>query len=326
MTTWITRHDVEIAVGLIVATLLVCAPVWRAEYVYEDRQTVQAVTASPHAPQLFARRGVTAWSYYLLGPSSSVQHGANVWLHLVNGFLVGVLARSLGLPWWIATGLFLFWPTQMQAVAYTAQRSELLSGLGILSAALALRSRVWWGVLLGAAVAIGAKESGVVVVPLLGLLLVAWRAPQMWAPVLGVASVATAMLPLAIDLNAATSATAWEWASLQAAGIWRMWVGWPLGQSIEHHIQTVPVAWQHVALVAWLWVGVGSAYALRRWPSVGLGLCWLWLALVPRLLVQTQWTLIAEHQFYTATMGLGLAIAGLLAEPAVAVRHLRRVA
>ena len=305
-----------IGLALLVGTWLLYAPMLRHPYLYEDVRTVQQMTTQPPALWPPSSRMVTSWSYALLPADAPTQHAAGVWLHLLNGALVGLLAWRFGVTWWLAAGVFLWHPLAVQAVAYTAQRSELLAATGVLGAILCVLwpPTLWTLVLfvLSLVLGLGAKESAVAVVFLLPLVLLTQdRMDDTWwwlsltvsagAVVIG----ASFVRQFALD----TPASALQWAQWQSTAIWRELVGWPFGQAIEHHVADVSRFWQWLALGSWLGVG-GLAYVAwqKRWRGA-LALSWVWLALLPRLLVQTPSSTLTEHQLYLAQVGVALVIA-----------------
>lgn len=311
------------ACGIGLASLLgiwmVYAPVLRHGFVYEDDRTVQQMT-SGHQLALWPPSGrmVTSLSYAILPADAPTQHAAGVWLHLTMGALVALLAHRLGVSAWLAAGLFLAHPLAVQAVAYTAQRSELLAGVGVLGAVACAMSRqtVWTvaGIVACATIGLLAKESAIVVALLIPLCW--WRQPVAWwawgclGAVLLVAAVAFA--PRVLALNAMTSATALDWARWQTTAVWRELVFWPLGQAVEHHPQAVARVWQDVALWSWGLVGVSAGLAMWRTWRIGFGLAWVWLAVLPRLLVQTPSSVLAEHQLYVAVVGVAIGLAEVI--------------
>lgn len=310
---------------LVCLTLAVYARMAEHGYVYEDRSTAQAIGAT-HQPSVWpSRRIVTSWSYYLLAQiedTPQMQHAGNLAIHLLNGALAGGIAWWLGLSgWWLVAGIVLVHPLNTQAVAYAANRADLLMALGALSAVYLAIPNEWdrgtlIGVVLCGLFALGAKEAGVAVVGLVALV-GHQTAARRWSPwflgsVASLAGVALLSIPLAMDLNKGTPIDAWAWASLQATAIWRylLLALIPLGQSIEHDVYLAPMWLQSTALVAWLLVGLGLYQVYTRpW---GMGLAWAWIALAPRLLVQTPYSLLTEHQMYLAMPGLAIAgVAGL---------------
>ncbi len=153
--------------------------IWTTDYWYETRQ------GAPHRDLLY--RPVALSSYRLVraiaGVGPFAQHLVNLVLHALVAVLVVRLCRcvtALERAALIAGLLFAVLPIHTETVAPIAGRADLLATLGVLLAVLAHASsmhisgrsrRIALGIATGAAafMAMGAKESGVAVVPLVVL-------------------------------------------------------------------------------------------------------------------------------------------------------------
>ncbi len=178
--------------AIIAVTVLAYSPMRSASFVYEDSNAVwNHAGVLGHQPIDVGRaRWMTALShrivFTLLGPSPRATHAVNLALHLMNGIWVYLLA-SLWLTSpgaLLVSGLFLLHPIQTEAVAYAASRSELLSTFFALAALWVgvhdrrlWRSAMMWLLVLAA---VCAKESSVVIVPIIALVDVLQRRRLSW--------------------------------------------------------------------------------------------------------------------------------------------------
>ncbi len=256
-------------------------------------------------------------------------HLTNVAIHLVNGALLYAVALPLGMSAAaIAAGVFLLHPINSEAVSYVAARTDLLYAAAVLlmlwSAGGASWLRVAFVTFCGL-LAVLAKESGVSVILLLPLWLwlrQRWEA-RWWLP-LGAWSVGALGVAYRL-LHVSSSGVAHPWqaiaaytspaahgalgyAAVQAVALWRLlalWV-WPVGLSIDHDLDRVPVAIGVVALLA----GLGVVLTVRaRWARFGIG--WLLASLALRFV----WPMpeyLHEQHLYVPMIGMCLALSGLL--------------
>jgi hypothetical protein len=331
-----------IVLTLVVVTMAAYGPTRAAGFVYEDSRYAAAAvdpmnwgTLVPVAPS----RNLTfaVWQgLWMLKPGPEVVHGAALGLHILNGLLVLWVAWTLlGRSWaWFASELFLLHPLQVQAVSYASGLADVLSCTGILLVSVAgvASGRLWWRVALwivGLWVAVTAKESGIVVFGLVPVLLWArgWRPSRLVASVMvvGLLVVAVASIRpvvarlnhvLAADSGSPGQALADEperWAALQAAAIavHARHLVWPVGLTIDHDVDIIPVFSQNLALMGFLAL-IPMVWWCRRRPAVAGGIAWIFVALAPRLVVQTPWSYVNEHQCYAAMVGVALAGAGML--------------
>lgn len=319
-----------IALLLAGACLWVYQSVWSAQWVFEDVRWVGSSVGS------LTPRGLAAWTWtWTLTPAAA--HAMSLGLHLLNGALVGWLARRLGCREGIALLLAAVWwlhPGHVESVAYAASRTELIAGTGVLGACLWATTTVrwWWvGAVACGLVALGGKESAVV---LLGLVPVTrW---VLGRPVWMVGSVAISLAavlpvlwggwgyvvalgqptvePLApedLALGAAYAVGGWSWVLVQSQAIVRV-----LGVLLGTGTTTLDADYTSLTVLGGLGaVGVLLAMGVAAWrlrhtaPLVAYGLGWWLVAIAPRLLVRTPTTLFPEHQAYIPAFGVFLAVA-----------------
>lgn len=257
-------------------------------------------------------------------------HLTSVLIHLGNGWLAYRLAAALGAraSSWVAAALVWLHPMQVEAVAYTAARADLLATTWTLAACLAV-ARGRWGWAWSAAWLTGhAKESGFVVVPLMGLV---WlmvrpnaaivrtlrRPPVVVAGVtilVALGYVVTTMNHYPEGLTVVDDLT-WRqyWAgqligTLRFAGMTLV----PVGQTVDPDIY--PLLMRQAAASPWVLAGsVGMVVAAgwRVWRSRApwaFAVLWVALALSSRAVVYlSEW--LSEHQWYLPLTGIALGVA-----------------
>lgn len=315
--------NAAIAIALTVA---VYWPVRETPFLYEDTQTLAAQPARlPTVADLAPGRyltGLTIDADWRRGNGTPAAfHQTNLVLHLLNGGLVWLLARRIGLGdvAWIAGAVFLLHPIQTQAVSYISGRPDLLLTTFALVACLCLRRSMTVasvvGVLVAGWLALMTKQSAVALVGLLPLL--AWcyglRVRMLALAVCGLAAVALLGLPVAWAFNTASGVDPIRYAAAQLSAV-RMYLGltiWPHGFSIEHDVFAQPLlvhllALEATILAVWL---VWRARARYRLLAVSVG--WVLCAIGPRLVVRSP-DAITEAQFYLAFVGVSLACASAL--------------
>lgn len=327
--------------ALLIVTLWAYRDVRSAPFVYEDANFVSenpAVTGHEGIQIGRARwlANVVNRVQWVISPTPRAFHLGNVVLHLLNGALVAGVAwtitASLGAAW-LTAAIFLLSPIQTEAVAYVAGRTELLAAaFALLAWLVAAQASRWWQhglVWICLALAVSAKESAIVLVPLLclsdvvkGRSLSPWRLALLLVPVALIAVSVwrfdyLSQSPLALLPYAATQATAlWRYLALVIV---------PYGFTVDHDFELVAWGWRWLALwlvasgaavLAFLLMSVGSEenapeplWALLS-PAAGpivFGLCWALIALAPRFVMRIP-EVLNEHQLYFAMVGISLAL------------------
>lgn len=301
----------RLALGIVLVTLAVYAPIRSAPLVYEDRNWIGAVgPESTHGWKTWPERvpwpnrWVTHTSYQMQsvqGLNVRALHLWNVWLHLACGVCVWLLARSWRLSsaaclW--AMAIFLWHPLNTAAVSYLSARSDVLMTLFTLLAVVCAR---FWGwaalpvVVGGCLLAGGSKELGVVSVVLVLASIGAWR----WVP-----QALLVVSPLALwYVMRWPDMTTWvDLASAQVISLWRV-VGLvivPVGLSIDPDPWMVPFIVRVAACCAlacagvWVW----RRSALERWAGA-----WIVLVVVPRVIVPTFEPIHDQHAYLAMAAG-----------------------
>lgn len=330
---------------LLILTAAIYAPVRAYEYVYEDSNAVWANTSVTGGLAIAVDRArwLSALSHRLVfeafGNGPKAPHLVNLSIHLINGVLVYQIALAVIAPWSsvFAAGLFLLHPIQTESVAYVASRSELLSTCLALAACwLSIDARRWWqhgASWICLALAICAKESTVVMIPIIALLDI-WRGQRVsWLRIGAMAGPALAMgiSVFLFDFTSRSELGVLAFAGTQAVAVWRYLalVIWPFGQTIDHDFDLVPFAVRYVALASlciWCVLAVLSSLSVvngdnrqigrmwdeSRWikPAI-FGLAWMVIALAPRFVMRIP-EVLNEHQTYLPFVGVWMILASLV--------------
>lgn len=334
--------------ALLVVSTLAYAPLRTASFVYEDVNAVVAHPGVSGGQQIFVDRArwLSALSHRvvwtLAGRAPLAHHVVNLALHQVNGLLVFAIASAFVGAWpaLLTAALFLLHPLQTEAVAYVASRSELLAATcALLAYWLALKrpfvrrtyavltnAGVWLCVLL----AVSAKESAVVVVPLIaatayfrGERFSRWRLAALIVPIALIAATV-----LRRDYLVVNDLGPIDFAATQAAALFRYLALAlvPIGQSVDHDFDLVPWLLRYVALYALIAIACG-AFLLgasivdgdthwrgRLWDDsprlrvCAFGVAWVLIAFLPRLVMRIP-EVLNEHQTYLPFVGVWLVAA-----------------
>jgi hypothetical protein len=296
------------------------------EFVYEDRAWL---SAAHDPPTLQSMRPLTHLTWYLQGqytPSPGAYHILNRGLHgslaVLVAWLVWRMTRSRWVAVWIM-GVILLHPMLVESVTYTASRADLLAAVFTVAACLlSLTPRWWWWIpsAICAALAIAAKESALIVFLLLPVVRYfhgyAWRLSGAICAALCLAGMISAGGTSLLEIGEAPGlhVDAWTWLRLQSTAALRLVVVSmvPIGPyTVDFDYDRVPM-WLGWGCVGALLAGVGAIWWNRRSrPTVACGLTWWLLCLLPRLLVQTPRSILNEHQFLLAFLGLALAAGGM---------------
>lgn len=314
--------------GALLLALVAYWPLRQAGAVYEDEVYLRPAQAPLTWRAVVAPRGLTAvtfraqaWAQH----DARASHAGNLALHLLVGLSLYVLATRWLPPRWAAllATIHLVHPFNSEAVAYLAQRAELLAALGTVWTVWALTApTLTWrhGLvgLFGALVAVGGKELGVMALPLAGLCR-AWLRPWRLTWRVTGATLAGALICLALvdrvlhvrvfgNLYVAMAERSpWAYLALQTHALWTA-VGIalvPIGQTVDHDVERVSHAAATVQVVLSALVVLGAGLLRRRLPLVTLGVWWVVVALGPRFLVRIP-EYLREGQLYTAGIGLWL--------------------
>lgn len=315
-------------------TILAYLPVVNNGYVYEDGHMLpnQSVTGAMLfdtvqgmaviAPRTLSTFSVWATAYVADLPAW--HHTVSVIWHLVNGWLVWLVAASLLSPIGaaVAGAVFLVHPMNSQAVSYLAARPDLVATTGMLLTiwgAVRVRSTAALTVvvLLGTWLAVIGKESGIVTLPI--ALWVRWRQQQTvpW-PVIGAGLVLAVLVAIPVltygeltDPNVMSRGPiGYALVQLTAAARYLSFLVWPKGFSVDHDVE----AWSLLTVLigSGLWIGaMWGAWRLRTsWPMLLTSVGFVVIAIGPRLVLRFS-EYVHEHQVYGAVVGLCLLVGSL---------------
>ncbi len=303
-------------IAVLVALAWEYQPVMSGAMVYEDARWQDACHTSSHWTAL--PRSLTRWTWCAQdGQSAFAFHAVNLILHLTVGVLLyGLLsALSSSFAAGLVTALWLVHPLNVESVGYLSGRAELIAAIGVLTALLTARANRWY--LAGVCVAVGVlgKESAIVafgLVPLVYGLPIAWRT---------VGVMALAMLAVTLGMGwirelwaLQSFSTIATWPVFQVAALVRLsaLTVFPVGQTVDYDYAQWSTAWRVCCLGAAAGM-LGLAWASRHvLPLVCLGIVWVAVASLPRLIIVTPGSVFNEHQFYLPMMGWAIVAAGLI--------------
>jgi hypothetical protein len=305
-------------------------------------------------------RPITTFTYLLnyavvgAGERAWPYHAVNLLLHLCNVLLVWALVRRVYIEGWgrghlrpssvptfrytdVAFAAAAIWgvvPLSVEAVTNIVGRADLLATCGVLTGLLAYR-RSWIGLAAATLLAVGSKESGIVIVPLvIAYELTRWD-PKTSRRMLMLAAAAMA-LPLVIwwtarsvVLNAAPAAefafidnpivgASWivgRLTALKAAGLYIWKLAWPATLSADYSFDAIPLARGSITdWLAWLTVaaclaGIVAASLRSRHVAFFGALAMVAFLPVSNLLFATG-TIFGERLMYLPSVGL-VALAAL---------------
>ncbi len=336
------RHRVLLVqLALLALTVGVYSQITQAFFVYEDRNWLAALTGNPR-PVLNLAFWTLQLNVWWSGGSALGFHLTNLVLHLINGLLVYAIARAVvsEAGALVTMGLFLLHPLQVEAVAYSSGRPDLLSTTFVLVAVWAVTALLEDGAvwrcaavaLVASAGAVLAKSTAIVVVGLLVWVAMLWGPLPRWRTLaIGTVGMCAALVAwiwtsLGTAFDYATAPTL-EFAGQQSLAVWRMLMLTvvPIGFSVDHDYALVPPLVGLFALGGLVTLSI-CAWGLRREaPWVALGLGWILIVVAPRLLMAGVYHPqlpegLNEHHFYMASVGAYLTLVGVWESARSAVR------
>lgn len=315
--------------GVLLALALYLPHLLSASWLYWETLTALWTTVTP---EMGTR--VLPWLVHLAYPTPAGHQLAQFGLHVCIASFVVVLLHTLGVSvaWAVTGGVgLLVNPIAVEAVRHGTGAADLFVALGTLIACVAGLHRLWAWMAVGFAVALLSKQSGIISLALVPLVL--WygrvRVSQAWVVWYGVGVVLVGLLSLLFvypqvaftdlfnrDLYA-HGITASSWALVQMTATLRLAMTTLLGigmtTDFDYDIITETMRIASAASLA----GLGAvAWILRRSrPLVSLGLAWMLVASGLRWIVQTPQAYYTEYQFYVAAIGVVCGLIGLLYVP-----------
>lgn len=280
--------------------------------VYQDANLIHGAELPFSWDGLLHTRGLSGNSWRLI-QSPQASHALNLTLHLAVVGLVGLLFWRLThdrFTTWAITLITAFHPLTGETVAYASARAEMMAAIGVLVALLCVTSHLSWvrlGVLPSLALAVAGKETGIVAVGLIPLVL--WyqgRTRAASLTTLIAACAAVSVLPwkghwAAMGEYDGLSTTPAIWIGVQSVALWRLVVlsVAPLWLSVSPEI---PMSgWAFSAALVLLAGSLETAWRARVVaPLLTLGIVGCALVAAPRFLVRTPTSPFNEHQWYLA--------------------------
>lgn len=299
--------------ALCALTVWIYSPLRTAGFVYEDAKWLSVLGIN------------TDWSLNLNARLANASHPygyhlGNLFLHLVNGLLLGLCARAI---WSLRVGIFtaaifLIHPLNSEAVSYIAARGELLSAAWLLCAVFvavsgtrypAVRAVLAMAFTLAA---VWAKASAIVVLGLLPFALLYTKRDDVlkwyglcWIVVVG----ALGSYALAVWRNPYTWQSewgAWRYLVLQSGALFVLLskVLVPIHLTIDPDWAAIPLMAQVSAFLLLL-VALVTAVCrrYRTWPVV----IWIALCVWPRFLLRSP-ELLHVHHLLLAMLGISTAL------------------
>ena len=307
--------------ALIVALLTIYGQhISHATFVYEDDRMLAAGGPSAWSAVFTRGRALTNQSWQVIR-TPRASHALNLALHVGNVLLAGLLFRQItGLSWigYGVAGLMALHPLTIESVAYATSRAELIAALGALGSLVAVLARVRWAWLLTVpclVMAYTGKETGVVAVALIPLVL--WGAGRVMQAtvacwVMGGALIVTLpiWLPevprmITIGFTSRLRVDGLSWLLTQTEAIWRLVVlsVAPFWLSVTP-VTSARMAVGLVALILLIGLLEIAWRARQIAPLLTLGIVWCAIVAAPRLFVRTPLSPFNEHQWYLAIPGV----------------------
>ena len=330
------------ALGLLACWLVAHAWILQTyQFTYEDAIYQNQAMSSATPPPIFRhvrslQRGLTdytLWWQFHLAPSPVAHRIVNLILSVTVAGLVGLLAIHVGLSPWIAALPMLLHPFLTETLASVAGRAELLAACGLVGAVVwalwvSLRPPPLWGVFVASLGSVAllwlsvlAKPTagiGVVLVPLVMLSArPRWRIVSLGALSLGIALAGAAMWQIRGLGEGPYTTDPLRWAHLQGAAVFRhlTLMAWPWPPAF----QTVDYDYDHLSptflMAAWVGLSALVVGAVSLWKShryLSLGLWWMLIVGVPRVIVREPRAYVSEHGMYLALVGLSLMLTAWL--------------
>lgn len=306
--------------GVILLTVWAYWPTLQNGFVYEDFHYLSSLTG--HSPE-YLPTASALWNLQIRWDMSSWSfHVVNLGVHLVNGLLLCALLRRFiaSEPAVLfAVGVFWLHPIQTEAVAYVSGRTELV---GLFWGLIGLLTWAWDEELtaLRAGVVIGATGLAALNRPSLIMLVVMyatlWKTRSRLLAMLTLETVAFA--GIAVSRKLLLYPPSWTAPESVRAHLVHL-VAWarylilfvlPEGQSVDHDWGWVDTSSCLLVLGSVVCLAVLVGVMRRYVPRlVWVGFLWALLPILPRMALRLT-EVLNEHQIYSATIGLVVAIAG----------------
>lgn len=293
-----------VLIGALLLTLWVYAPMRSAALTYEDVMPTPLTAITWWMPRALTTATLSLQTLQ----SIAAMHTWQIAVHLATALLIAGVLEPIGLwPAVLAASVYALHPLNVETVAPLAYRADLLVVFGVLIALYGTRYGLLWS-LPGIVIAILAKESGIVVFPLLAVWRGDRRAAWLLVPMLLLGgALAWCLLPRLASWTAPAEHGAFWVAAINAAAVWTYaaMTVIPVGLTIDHPFAIGP-ALALTALVASVAVLAITARQWARVPAAACGAWWIALALAPRFLVPLP-DYLKEHHWSLPLAGICLA-------------------
>jgi len=341
------RRTWLLALAFVAVTFIAYQPVWNAGFIWDDDDhlTANPAMTAPHGLRMiwsslaisryYPLTLTTFWVEHRLWKLNPVPyHLVNIALHAINGFLIFLVLRRLRVPAaWLAAGLWVLHPVNVESVAWVTELKNTQSGFFFFCALLCFlrfeeqTERRWYLLaLLCGACAVLSKPS-TVVLPLV-LLLCAWWERGCWRRTDFVRT--APFFALAFGMSVLTIIEQRGHIARQGEAEWTMGIAerfvvagkdawfyagkvlWPA------NLTFVYPRWEVTAHSAWSWLPLAAAAASgvilavwrrQAWGRAGLlGLGFFVVALLPVLgffdVFYFRYSFVADHFQYLASLGI----------------------
>ncbi len=308
-----------LVVALLVALGLEYAPLRSSSFVYEDAiwneacQSPLDLASRVMSVRGFSRSGALAsWCWQRKSGASVWQfHLFNLGLHVLMSALVGILVFQLTrveYAGWIAASTFALNPMAIESAGYLAGRGELIAGIGVVLACICAMESEWVASVLSIGVGLLGKETAIVAVGLVPLLLLSQRRIGKSVPFFMWGAGGIGLMAVMVQIQFALPSDQWaQWALFQSAAWARLTILsiLPFGQTPTHDYAHVGFLVTALSLGALLGLTVQGWHWLRQKDGLlGIGALWVGISSIPRLLVPTPPSPFNEHQFYVPLVGM----------------------
>lgn len=294
-----------------------------SEFVFEDTQWLQILIFNwKFIIKTVPNNYFAIWTFYVYSNDAIIQHSVNLFIHILNALVLALLIENWDGPGWIIGSLFLINPLAIQAVAYAAGRSELLSLTALLSFLWFISvddsdlSKRWIGLAFSVAIMLTTKPTVILIAPFLFIWLyisnydIRLLKGIKWLS-LGIPIIIFLCLHI---LSIRSQIPVKYWIMAQTSASWNLMYSALTGRnlSIDH-------AWWAINFdlqVAWIIAGIITiiVIALNNKHRIAFGLGWWWISLAPRLFISSTLGWIREQHAYVPLVGFCIALGSLIGE------------
>ncbi len=316
-------------IALITVVIYYIQHISSAEFVFEDSQWIR-FTGSQHIVSLILNipnNTLALLSFYIVPHVANYEHSVNLIIHITNALILALLINQWEGPGWIVSSLFLINPLSIQAVAYAAGRSELLSLtelLGLLwfaSVDFSSMKLRWIGFSLCVLAMLITKPTVIVLAPFLLIWVYVSDYYLYWLRRLNlklfiVSLLSVLYLSFHMTNIIKTNIPLWHWFLAQTTASWMLLYSALIGRnlSIDHAWWMVGYKFQILGVICWVIAIIIILLPPRKFSAITFGLGWWWIAISPRLFIPSSLGWIREHHAYIPLVGFCIALGSLFQE------------